>query len=287
VSGLTENLFFDIPLSTLFEPLQITCPLVFNSPHSGRFYPLEFLNQTRLDAQLIRKSEDTHVDDMFAPVLNVGAVLHVANFPRSYVDVNREAFELDQRMFDELLPSYIKMNSSRALGEFGTIARMVSEAVEIYDKKLSLKEAFHRIETVYKPFHRSLRLVLKETHDLFGKVVLVDCHSMPSTTHYDIVLGDQFGKSANKDLSDYAYRCLRDLGFSVAKNNPYAGGYITQFYGKPLANYHALQIEINRALYMNEKTRVLTHRFNKVQAAMEQFAINLKDYLSKTNQHTN
>ncbi len=278
--NLSDESFFGLPVSVVREPLLLTCPLIFNSPHSGRHYPIEFLRQTRLDRVLIRKSEDMHVDELFALVLRAGAPLHVANFPRAYVDVNREPFELDPRMFDGALPAQSNIGSARVAGGLGSIPRLVGEGIEIYGNRLPVQEALNRIEYVYKPFHNRLRLLLNRAFQTFGKAVLLDCHSMPSTVRPsshsicpDIIVGDRFGMSADVEIVEAAVSCLRALGFSVVRNKPYAGGYITEHYGRPARGYHAIQIEINRGLYLDEERQMLTSGFGSLQASLGRFAL--------------
>ncbi|MGL4488170.1 MAG: N-formylglutamate amidohydrolase [Rhizobiaceae bacterium] len=276
--------FFGLPVSEVLEPSKLTSPLVFNSPHSGRHYPAEFMRQTRLDRVLVRKSEDMHVEQLFALALRAGAPLHFANFPRAYVDANREPFELDPRMFSGDLPAQANIGSARVAGGLGTIPRIVGEGIEIYDHRLPIEEALNRIEHVYKPFHRSLRLLLNRAYKTFGKAVLIDCHSMPSSVRPagysmspDIIVGDRFGMSADIDIIETAVSCLRSQGFSVVRNKPYAGGFITEHYGRPLRGYHALQIEVNRSLYMNEETQTLISGFTSVQDSLGRFALAFAD----------
>lgn len=242
-------------------PAEQRIPFVFNSPHSGRVYPAAFLKASKLDERTIRRSEDTFVDDLFASVVPLGAPLMRAHFPRAWLDVNREPYELDPRMFDGDLPSYANVRSLRVAGGLGTIARVVSENVEIYAEPIPVALALHRIETIYKPYHETLRQTLAATHERFGYCVLVDCHSMPSSVRTlpgrvraDIVLGDRYGTSCAPEISEAAYSILSDAGYAVARNKPYAGGFITEHYGRPGRGLHALQIEINRGLYMNERT---------------------------------
>lgn len=282
--NLSDENFFDLPVSVVREPAQWTCPFVFNSPHSGRYYPAAFLAQTRLDRVSIRKSEDMFVDELFAHALHAGAPLHLANFPRAYVDVNREPFELDPRMFDGDLPPQTNLSSARVASGLGSIPRIVGEGVEIYAGRLPVCEATNRIEQVYKPFHRQLRLLLNSAYRKFGRVILVDCHSMPSIVRVpgfeatpDVVVGDRFGLSASRDIVEAAVLCLRDLGFSVVYNKPYAGGFITEHYGRPARGYHALQIEINRGLYLDEKRHVLGPGFGQLQTALGRFAVTFAD----------
>jgi N-formylglutamate deformylase len=278
--------FFGLPVCEVCEPVELACPLIFNSPHSGCHYPVDFLRQTRLDSISIRRSEDMHVDALFSLCVQAGAPLHVANFPRAYVDVNREPYELDPRMFDGALPPYANICSARVAGGLGSVPRIVGEGVEIYANRLPVEEAMNRIEHVYKPFHRSLRLLLNRTYQKFGTVLLLDCHSMPSTVRSsgyrfvpDIVVGDRFGMSADAQIIEVTVSCLRALGFSVVRNKPYAGGYITEHYGRPTRGYHALQIEINRGLYLDEQRYRLTSGFDGLKALLGTFALALSDVI--------
>jgi N-formylglutamate amidohydrolase len=247
------------PPFEVVAPVAQTLPLVFNSPHSGRCYPATFLASSRLDPQAIRRSEDTFVDELFAPAIARGAPLLKANFPRAWLDVNREPYELDPKMFDGTLPSYANVRSIRVAGGLGTIARIVSESEEIYSGPLPVEEGLARIDGVYKPYHRALRDLVIATHAAFGFAVLIDCHSMPSSirgsggrVRPDIVLGDRYGTSCAGELTDVVAHGLTRLGYSVSRNKPYAGGFITEHYGQPTRGLHAMQIEINRCLYMDE-----------------------------------
>lgn len=252
----------DFSLSASFEvarPERQTVPFVFNSPHSGATYPKRFLDMARLDAHAIRRSEDCFVDDLFADVRTLGAPLLKANFPRAYLDVNREPWELDPRMFASPLPPYANTRSARVAGGLGTIPRLVGEGQEIYGSKLPLEEAIGRIERIYKPYHDQLRALIGATHKAFGVAVLIDCHSMPATIRLpetrirpDFIIGDRFGMSCRSDLSETAIAHLASRGYMVAHNKPYAGGFITEHYGRPARGIHALQVEINRSLYMDE-----------------------------------
>ncbi|MFI5412168.1 MULTISPECIES: N-formylglutamate amidohydrolase [Kaistia] len=260
-------------------PAEQRIPFVFNSPHSGRVYPAAFLEASKLDEKTIRRSEDTFVDELFASVVPLGAPLMRAHFPRAWLDVNREPYELDPRMFDGDLPSYANIRSLRVAGGLGTIARVVSENVEIYAEPIPVAVGLHRIETVYKPYHETLRQTLAATHERFGYCVLVDCHSMPSSVRTlpgraraDIVLGDRYGTSCAPGISEAAYSILSDAGYAVARNKPYAGGFITEHYGRPSRGLHALQIEINRGLYMNERTLQPNAGYDRLAADLARFA---------------
>eukprot|EP00873_Tetraselmis_striata_P013398 jgi/Tetstr1/433662/TSEL_000210.t1 len=257
--------FEDLEAFEVLHPAEQSVPFVFNSPHSGRHYPDAFLRASRLDKIAIRRSEDAFVDDLFQHVVPLGAPLLKARFPRAYLDVNREPYELDPKMYDDRLPSYANIRSIRVAGGLGTIARVVGEAQEIYQGRLCVREALTRIETIYKPYHQTLRRLLAQTHVAFGYAVLIDCHSMPSAIKTtdggprpDFILGDRYGTSCAAQLVDAATEALRDMGYRVSRNKPYAGGFITEHYGRPVKGLHALQVEINRGLYMDE-TKTLKH----------------------------
>ncbi|HAJ47158.1 MAG TPA: N-formylglutamate amidohydrolase [Alphaproteobacteria bacterium] len=251
------------PPFEVFQPGRQQIPFVFACPHSGRVYTRAFLESARLDPISIRRSEDSFVDELFAAGSDLGAIVLKANFPRAYVDPNREPYELDPGMFDGPLPSFINARSPRVAAGLGTIAKVVRDGAEIYSQKLPFAEAQHRIETYYKPYHARLRSLLEETQARFGAAVVIDCHSMPSVggpldqdigaSRPDIVLGDRFGASCARRLTDIVERAFSMQGYVVTRNNPYAGGYTTEHYGRPAMGLHSLQIEINRALYMDEE----------------------------------
>jgi N-formylglutamate amidohydrolase len=249
------------PPFTVSEPAMQTVPFVFNVPHAGAIYPASFLTASRLDAVALRRSEDAFVDELFTSVMELGAPLMTAHFPRAFLDLNREPYELDSRMFDGRLPSFANTRSMRVAGGLGTIPRIVADGQEIYRSRLPVDEALHRIEWLYKPYHRTLRHLVRRTAQLFGHSVLIDCHSMPSSSvsredgvKADIVLGDRYGTSCATLLIDLVEAALRGRGYTVVRNKPYAGGFITEHYGEPALGRHALQIEINRALYMDERS---------------------------------
>jgi N-formylglutamate deformylase len=255
------------------EPAALSGPVVCNSPHSGRSYPSRFLAQSRLDLATLRRSEDTFVDELFSDVVKFGVPMMRAHFPRAFLDVNREPYELDPRMFDGRLPAFANTRSLRVAGGLGTIARVVGDAREIYDRRLPVDEALGRIELFYKPYHRALRRLIVNAQRGFGSAVLVDCHSMPSNAsgrderpRADIVLGDRYGTSCAPSVTDVIEEALREFGYMVLRNKPYAGGFITEHYGDPGAGLHAVQIEINRALYMDEREYRKSSRFDPVRA---------------------
>ena len=256
-------------LVTAAEPIEVLAnggqavPLVLASPHSGADYPVDFLAASRLDALTLRRSEDSFVDEIFGAGPTLGAPLLRARFPRAYVDVNREPFELDPTMFEDLLPNFVNSQSPRVRVGLGTIARVVASGEEIYARKLKFSEAAQRIETLYRPYHRTLKQLLDATQERYGFAILLDCHSMPSaggdrdrrdrSARADMVLGDCHGTSCHPVITETAHHVLNAKGYSTALNTPYAGGFTTAHYGRPAAGAHCLQIEINRALYMDER----------------------------------
>lgn len=276
---------FDPPFAVL-APARQTSPAVFDSPHSGRTYPESFLKTSRLDALALRRSEDCFIDELFGAAVELGCPLLKANFPRAFLDLNREPYELDPAMFAERLPNFANTTSMRVAGGLGTIPRIVSEHEEIYKGPLDYAEVEARIERLYRPYHSALHGLLEATAAKFGHALLVDCHSMPSTAappgsagrgrRADIVLGDRYGSTASAALSEALERAFAAQGFQVVRNKPYAGGFITQTHGRPQAGVHAIQVEINRALYVDERTLAPTGDFSAVKEAV---AAGLREFL--------
>ena len=254
--------FADRPAFETIRPRRQLAPLVINSAHSGQDYPARFLSMTRLNRLAIRQSEDAYVDEIFSRAPHMGAPMLRAHFPRAYLDVNREPYELDPHMFRDALPDYCNITSPRVVAGLGTLARIVAENKSIYRDRLTLEDALMRIEGIYKPYHMALQRLLSETLDQFGVALLIDCHSMPRLTRSgdrtppDIVLGDRYGTTCAPAIIDTAEALFAGAGFRVARNRPYAGGHTTRSYGRPPRGVHALQIEISRHLYMNEVTLV-------------------------------
>jgi N-formylglutamate deformylase len=256
MSELKDEL--DPPFEVL-EPAEWCGPVMFNSPHSGNVYPRAFLTASRLDLVTLRRSEDSFVDELAIGVVRRGYPLMRAYFPRCYVDVNREPYELDPRMFEGRLPSFANTRSMRVAGGLGTVARVVGDAQEIYSQRLPVDDAIRRIEGLYKPYH-----------------------SMPSTAgakderpRSDVVLGDRYGTSCVAAVAETAEATLRAQGYSVSRNKPYAGGFITEHYGNPAAGLHAIQLELNRALYMDERRFERSLSFRRLAADLETLAENL------------
>lgn len=283
-SSKDEESLFEQPI-TVERPARAKLPFVFSSPHSGRLYPASFITASNLDPVTLRRSEDSFVEEIFGGVVALGAPLIHARFPRAYLDANREPYELDPSMFADPLPPHVNTRSLRVAGGLGTIARVVADSTEIYRAPLAYAEAERRIRLLYMPFHEMLRSLLEDTHRAFGWAVLIDCHSMPSVggptdddrgaDRPDIVLGDRYGTSCAGEVTEEAELILKRLGYSILRNNPYAGGFNTEHYGRPNRGFHALQIEINRALYMNEARLERGPGLKKLRADMSAFAAEL------------
>jgi N-formylglutamate amidohydrolase len=272
------------PPFSIHGSLGETAPLIFNSPHSGRTYPAILLERSRLTARALRKSEDAYVDELFAGVPARGGVLMHAHFPRAYIDINREPYELDPVLFGGDLPEFANSQSLRAIGGLGTIPRIVNDKEEIYGEPLAVEAAFVRIDRLYKPYHAALDGLLRQARARFGRAYLFDCHSMPSQHGErggwpDFVLGDRFGASCDQQVTRLVHGFLKRLGYRVALNKPYAGGYITEHYGNPAAGIHVLQIEVDRSLYMNEETFEKLPSFLAIQWDLSRLAAMLAEEL--------
>ena len=240
----------------LARPMRQSVPFVFAIPHSGRCYPAEFVRASRLTPLTLRRSEDAFVDSLVVETaLTLGAPVIAARFPRAYVDVNRAPGELDPGMFAGPLPLRVDAPGPRVQAGLGVIPKVVRDGTDIYRSKLAADDAGERLQRLYQPYHQALHALLEETRASFGTAVVLDCHSMPSpAASSDIVLGDRYGAAAARMLLTKAEDALELAGFSVARNVPYAGGFTTQLYGHPDEGLHTLQIEINRGLYLDERT---------------------------------
>ena len=236
------------------RPLRQTAPFIFASPHSGRLYPPSFIATSRLGPLCLRRSEDAYVDELFDAVPAFGCPLLVAQFPRAYVDVNRAASELDDQMFDAALRVDVDAPSARVHAGLGVIPRVVRDGAEIYRGKLDPADAEQRLARLYQPYHAALAALVEETFLKFACAVVVDCHSMPSVPAAPaIVFGDCYGTSISSSLLRHTERAFTASGFSTSRNIPYAGGHTTHLYARREAGIHSLQIEVNRALYLDEE----------------------------------
>src|SRR3982074_1396840 len=247
---------FDGELSPPFEivePAVWWAPIIFYSRNSGAIYPHEFLTASRIDLPALRRSEDSFMDELIENLSERGFPVVRVNFPRSSVVVTREPYELDPRMFSGRLPSFANTRSMRVAGGLGTIPRVVGDGQEIYRERLAVDDALARIEALYKPYHRALRRLINKAHQAFGTVVVVDCHSMPSIgvsrdgpRRPDVVIGDRYGTSCATLLPDMVEETMSALGYSVGRNKPYAGGFITEHYGNPASGLHTIQPQLHQ-----------------------------------------
>ena len=261
---------------TLHSPAVRSSCVVFASPHSGRAYPVDFLARSRLDDRAIRSSEDAFIDDLFADAPRHGAPLLAALTPRAYVDFNRAPEELDPALIDGV--RRLSPNPRVASG-LGVIPRVVAGGRAIYDGKITLEEAHARITRHWRPWHDCLQTLLDESGRLFGRSILIDCHSMPHEAldniagpRPDVVIGDRFGASAAGAVVAGVEAALTGAGLRVVRNAPFAGAYVAQHYGKPVRRQHALQIEIDRALYMDEATLEKRADFDDLRRLMGEVA---------------
>lgn len=256
-------------------PVRRTTPVVVASPHSGRDYPADFLRASVLDQRLIRSSEDAFVDELVAVAPQLGAPLMLARAPRAFIDLNRGCDELDPAVIEGVARNG---HNPRIASGLGVIPRVVAGGRSIYRGKLSREEAETRIARFWRPYHARLDQLLAESHRDFGMAVLVDFHSMPHEAletyarpgkpRPDVVLGDRFGATVSPDVMDQIEAAFVRAGLRVSRNTPFAGAFITQTYGRPSRGFHAVQVEIDRSLYMNESAIEKLPCFDAVQAMM-------------------
>ncbi|NWG71556.1 MAG: N-formylglutamate amidohydrolase [Parvularculaceae bacterium] len=272
------------PSIEVLAPEPLASPVVFASPHSGRRYPAELLRMSRLDRHGLRQSEDCYVDLLFDDAPSLGAPFLRALFPRAFVDVNRSRHELDPRMFADALPRTVDARSNRVIAGLGVIPRVVADGKDIYGKKLNYFEARRRLSSHYDPYHQALSQLLDNARRKFGCAILIDCHSMPSAgvapirdgdRRIDFVLGDRFGASCASSLVNLVEIALDGMGYTVSRNAPYAGGFVAAAYGRPMDGVHVLQIEINRALYLDETRLARTSGFETLKANMRRLIAEL------------
>lgn len=260
----------------LHRPAARTTSVVFASPHSGRKYPASFLRRAVLDEQEIRSSEDAFVDDLFSSATDHGAPLLLAQAPRAYLDLNRGADELDPAVVADV--RRVAHNPRIASG-LGVIPRVVANGRVIYNGKLTMAEAHERIANVWRPYHDTLQTLMDEARSTFGEAVLIDCHSMPhealatvgppGAARPDIVLGDRFGAAAASSVVEKVEAAFASAGFKVARNMPFAGAYICQHYGRPSRRHHAVQVEIDRSIYMDEARVKPNDNFDAFKAVLD------------------
>jgi N-formylglutamate amidohydrolase len=259
----------------LFEPAKLCSGVVFASPHSASDYPKTFLQQTILDSHTIRSSEDAFVDQLFDCVPSFGVPFLTAGAPRAFVDLNRATDELDPALVQGVRR---QAHNPRIASGLGVVPRVVANSRSIYRGKLPMAEVERRIEDYWRPYHSALAALLTRAKDQFGAALLIDCHSMPheavesmaqrGARPPEVVLGDRFGTTASAGIVDRIEAAFASAGLTVSRNAPFAGAYITQTYGKPARNQHAVQIEIDRALYMDEALIQPNENFTQLQSLL-------------------
>ncbi len=256
----------------VLRPAVQSTPLVVASPHSGRSYAADFIKAARLGPLDLRRSEDSFVEELFESAVGHGAPLLCAQFPRAYCDPNREAWELDPAMFADPLPDWVNTTSPRVGAGLGTIARVVTSGESIYRDKLRFAEAEARVRECWQPYHDALTGLIADTQLRFDCCLLIDCHSMPAGAGRfggpDFVLGDAHGTACAPQVTALVERALREFGYDVRRNDPYAGGYVTRHYGRPRHGIHALQIEVARRLYMDEASLERSEGFEPLRSRL-------------------
>jgi len=283
-----HNVFTDIRQHTIVEPDSLTSGVVFALPHSGRDYGVSFLNQSILDEISIRSSEDAFLDQLIDGIERYGAPKIIANAPRAFIDLNRSTDELDPALI-----SGIKNNvrNPRISSGLGVIPRVVSHGKEIYRGKLSLEQAQSRIEYYWKPYHKDLSILLTRAQSIYGQSLLIDMHSMPHEAVAiqssfikapEIVVGDRFGMSSDPEFTNLIVSILKHHGFRVAKNTPFAGAFITKHHGKIKERTHAIQLEIDRSLYMNEVQISPNSGFDKLKSRLFPALIQISSLICKS-----
>lgn len=276
-----ESPIFDRPY-TLEVPLAGRVPVLMASPHSGKIYPDCVTQALKVDLMSVRRIEDAHVDRLYDHAPQNGVTLLAARYARTVTDLNRDARELDPDMFSDGLPRPCGMPTPRVTAGLGSLPRIAASGQEIYARKLTRKEGEDRLSQIHDKYHERLQLELQSLRLRHGLAVLIDCHSMPSKQPGqkdlpDIILGDRFGASCDAKLTSRVERAFKASGLSVKRNAPYAGGFTTRRYGRPKQGIHALQIEINRALYMDEGTLELHDGFDRLRDTLMQVTTDIVD----------
>lgn len=262
-------------------------PMVFDSPHSGLTIPDDF--ERVVSDEMVLVASDTYVDDLFGFAPSIGAPLLAARFPRSFLDLNRSLQDVDLELVEGAWPHPVR-DSAAARRGMGLTWRFAWGDQPMYGRKLTVDELEHRIDTYWRPYHRQLRHLLDETHDRFGLVYHINCHSMPATGHAlspdpagtirkDIVIGDYDGTSSEPDFVQMVMRTLEGFGYSVSLNVPFRGAELVCAYSDPATNRHSIQIELNRKLYMDEVTREKNAGYAELKANLARLGEACRDYV--------
>ena len=275
------------------RPAGLAGPFVFDSPHSGTIYPPDF--GYACSTKLLHKAEDTRVDDLFAAAPLHGAPLLCALFPRTYIDVNRTETDIDPSILAEAWPGLLARDGRSSAGH-GLIRRLLRPGFPIYDRKLGVAEIQNRLEKYYVPYHTALRTLLDETYAAHGQVWHINCHSMPSTSAYaspgavfrplegnrvDMVLGTRDGTTCDPVFAQEVKSYLTNLGYRVSLNNPYKGVELLRRYAQPTRNRHSLQIELSKALYLDEEANEIHKGYETLKAHLDALIVFMRDYVAQ------
>jgi N-formylglutamate deformylase len=271
---------------TVLAPACPPVPLIVDSPHSGHTYPADFSYICPLP--LLRQTEDSYVDELVGGAVKAGATVVVAEFPRCYIDVNRAEDDIDPAVLAYPWPEALKPSEKTLLG-LGLVRRLCKSGVPIYDGPLSIVDVQQRIEQYYRPYHAALKQAIAQRAQNFGVCYLIDCHSMPdrgsgnrAALRPDFVLGDRNGTSCDLNFTRRVQNLLQNLGYTVTLNDPYKGVEIVRRYGQPQAAQHALQMEINRRLYMSEQTLEKHDGFPRLRQSLTRLFASLATELMRT-----
>lgn len=270
-------------------PTVAAVPLVLDSPHSGDAYPDDF--RAACDRGLLRQAEDAWVDELWAGAAGLGVTMVAAGFPRAYIDPNRALEDMDPALLDEPWPHPLAPGDKSGRG-IGLIWRLIKGEVPIYDRKLSVAEVEARIDRYWRPYHAALDEAIDATHARFGKVWHIDCHSMQATGNKrsvdgdgtpraDFVLGDRDGTTCEPEFTRFVAERVAAMGYSVKVNDPYKGVEIVRRLGRPADGRHSLQIELNRALYMDEEAHRKIPRFEQLQADLTRLAADIVGFVAQ------
>lgn len=267
------------------KPGAETLPLVIDSPHSGRIYPEDF--GYACDFKELQKAEDNHLDTLLQNAPDWGATLLCAEFPRSYIDLNRAASDIDASLLKTEWPEPV-FPSARSSAGIGLIRRLIKPGLPVYHRALSIEEVQHRLEQYYWPYHKALDQILNRHHYYYGQVWYLDFHSMPAATSrtwdghpVDIVLGDRDGITCRRDFIRQAQAFFEHHGLRVAVNDPYKGVELIAKNAHPAAGVHAVQIEISKALYWDEKNDFFLPESQKIQDILDRFFTFCQTFIQK------
>ena len=278
---------------TVHAPGDRFVPLVLDSPHSGTTYPEDFQPAVAVDA--LRQCEDAFVDELYSSGPSLGATLIAARFPRSYIDPNRSILDLDTSLLDGAWPGPAIRSRKTELG-IGLIWRILDSGETIYARKLSVDEVKQRIVRYHQPYQKAVKDALDHAYEHFGAVWHMNLHSMPAMSgriseegpgkpRADFVLGDRDGTTCSAEFTDLVAGSLRKMGYDVKINDPYKGVELVRAFSDPKAGRHSLQIEANRRLYMDEKTRERTSSFGDLKANLDKMLEEVAKYAAERSHH--